>query len=69
MDLSPVSRWVHPSVGSGRTRIELCGQLAVEIPAVRRDELPAKRLAKLRYGSVDICGNAESARKAPRPAR
>ena len=31
--------------------------------------LPAKRLAKLRYGSVDVWGNAEAARKAPRPGR
>ena len=29
----------------------------------------AKRLAKLRYGSVDVWGNAEAARKAPRPRR
>ena len=29
----------------------------------------AKRLAKLRYGSVDLWGNAEAARKAPRPRR
>ena len=28
-----------------------------------------KRLAKLRYGSVDLWGNAEAARKAPRPRR
>jgi pimeloyl-ACP methyl ester carboxylesterase len=31
--------------------------------------MPAKRLAKLRYGSVDVWGNAEAARKAPRPGR
>jgi hypothetical protein len=29
----------------------------------------AKRPAKLRYGSVDLWGNAEAARKAPRPRR
>jgi len=31
--------------------------------------LTAKRLAKLRYGSVDVWGNAEAARNAPRPRR
>ena len=67
------------------TRIELCGQLAVEIEGTRiegslrgrqgrlllaylvlnRHRPIRQRLAKLRYGSVDLWGNAEAARKAP----
>ncbi len=31
--------------------------------------LTTRQLAKLRYGSVDVWGNAEAARKAPRPGR
>ena len=72
---------VRRAAGSGKVRLLLRARDASRVAAtyVKVDGkrtayrkpllLPAKRLAKLRYGSVDVWGNAEAARKAPRPGR